>query len=137
MLLSYSSTLKSISHKIDYIQIPVSCRHLHFPKLNNVCHFSYNLANLSRSFCKCCLSPPVLTFLNTFVSSTNISMLLVILSSKSLIYIKNNKGHNTDPCGTPLKCAHVGYNEGRNNLNFSQQWDISYNTYILAVVIVT
>ena len=30
-------------------------------------------------------------------------MLLVILSSMSLIYSKNNKGHNTDPCGTPLK----------------------------------
>ena len=27
----------------------------------------------------------------------------IILSSKSLIYIKNNKGLNTDPCGTPLK----------------------------------
>ena len=44
----------------------------------------------------------MLTFLNTFVSSANLSMLLV-LSSKSLIYIKNNKGPNTDPCGTPLK----------------------------------
>ena len=31
------------------------------------------------------------------------STLLVILSSKSLIYIKNNKGPNTDPCGTPFK----------------------------------
>ena len=26
-----------------------------------------------------------------------------ILSSKSVIYIKNNKGPNTDPCGIPLK----------------------------------
>ena len=38
----------------------------------------------------------MLTFLNTFVS--NFSTLLVMLSSKSLIYIKNNKGHNTDQC---------------------------------------
>ena len=45
----------------------------------------------------------LLTFLNTFVSSANFSTLLVILSSKSLIYIKNNKGPNTDPCGIPLK----------------------------------
>ena len=26
-----------------------------------------------------------------------------MLMSKSLIYIKNNKGPNTDPCGTQLK----------------------------------
>ena len=45
----------------------------------------------------------MLTFLNTFVSAVNVSALLVILSSKSLIYIKNNKGPNTDSCGTPLK----------------------------------
>ena len=37
------------------------------------------------------------------MSSANSSTLLVILSSKSLVYIKNNKGPNTDPCGTPLK----------------------------------
>ena len=47
--------------------------------------------------------PMLLTFLNTFVSSTNFSTLLAILSSKSLIYIKNNKGPNTDPCVIPLK----------------------------------
>ena len=64
-----------------------ACRHLHFQKF------------------KCCLSPSVLIFLNTFVSSANFSTLLVILSSKSLIYIKNNKGPNTDPCGTPLKTS--------------------------------
>ena len=66
---------------------------------NKISHFT----NLSRSFCKCCLSPSVLTFLNSFVSSANFSMLLVILSSKSLIYITNNIGPNTDPSGTPLK----------------------------------
>ena len=52
-------------------------------------------------------SPSVSTLLSTFVfvSSAHFSTLLVILSSKSLIYIyiKNNKGPNTDPCGTPLK----------------------------------
>ena len=79
------------------------CRHLHFPKLNNIYHFSDHFTNLSRSFCKCWLSPSLLTLLNTFVSSANVSTLLVILSSKSLIYIKNNKGPSTDPSGTPLK----------------------------------
>ena len=39
--------------------------------------------------------------LKTFVSSANFGILLVMLSSKSLIYIKNNKGPNIDPCGTP------------------------------------
>ena len=38
-----------------------------------------------------------ITFLNTVVSSANFSTLLVISSSKSLKYIKNNKGPNTDP----------------------------------------
>ena len=38
----------------------------------------------------------MLTFLNTFVS--NFSTLLVMLSSKSLICIKNNKSYNTDQC---------------------------------------
>ena len=42
------------------------CRHLHFKKCNNICHFSDHLINLSRSFCKCCLSQSLLTFLNTF-----------------------------------------------------------------------
>ena len=37
------------------------------------------------------------------MSSANWSTLFVILSSKSLIYIKNNKGPNTDPWGTQLK----------------------------------
>ena len=61
------------------------CRHLHFPKFNNICNFADHLTNLSRSFCKCCLSPSLLTFLNTFVSPANFSMLLAILLSKSLI----------------------------------------------------
>ena len=55
---------------------------LYFLKLNNICHFKDHLTNLSRSFCKCCLSPSLLTLVNinfVVVSSTNFSMLLVIL----------------------------------------------------------
>ena len=74
-----------------------------FSKLFITFTSKFHFTNLSRSFCKCCLSPSVLTFLNTFMSSANFSTLLVIVSSKSLIYIKNNKGPNTVPCGTPLK----------------------------------
>ena len=37
------------------------------------------------------------------MSSTNLSTLLDMPSSKSFIYIKNSIGPNTDPCGTPLK----------------------------------
>ena len=65
--------------------------------------FSDHLTNVSRSLYKCSLSPPLLSLLNTFVSSANFGTLLVMLSSKSLIYINNNKDHNTDHCGTPLK----------------------------------
>ena len=67
--------------------------------------FQTILTNLSRSFCKCCLSPSLLTFIKNVVSSTNFSTLLVILLSKSFIYIKNSKGSNTDPCGTPLETS--------------------------------
>ena len=79
------------------------CMHLHFPKFNNICHFSDHLTNLSRSSCKLCLSASLVTFLNTFVSSANFSTLLDVSSSKSFIYIKNSIGPNTDPCGTPLR----------------------------------
>ena len=52
------------------------CIHLHFPKLNNICHFSDHLTNFSRSSCKLCLFVALVTFLNTFVSSANLSTLL-------------------------------------------------------------
>ena len=79
------------------------CRHLHFPKLNNICHLSDHLSNLSMSFCKVCLSPIYLVFLNSLVSSANFNMLHVTPSSKSFMYTKNKIGPSTDPCGTPLK----------------------------------
>ena len=81
------------------------CIHLHFPKLNNICHFSDHFTNLSRSSCKLCLSVSLVTFLNTFVSSANLSTLLDMSSSKSYIYIYILKivEPNTYPCGTPLR----------------------------------
>ena len=45
-------------------------------------YFFYHLTNLSRSSCKLCLSVSLVTFLNTFVSSTNFSTLLDMSSSK-------------------------------------------------------
>ena len=91
---------KSFSLKVVFSTVPpiVYCpssfpcpvwRHLHFPKLNSICHFSEHSGNLLRSSCKCCLSASLLIFLNTFVSSTNFNTLLVMSSSKSLLYIKN------------------------------------------------
>ena len=70
-------------------------KHLHFPKLNNICHFSDLLINLSTSFRKCCLSSSLLTLLNTFVTSANFSTLLFyiivhIIDIYIYIYIKNN-----------------------------------------------
>ena len=50
------------------------CRHLHFPKLNNICHFSDHLTNLSMSSCKFCLSPISLVFVNNLVSSANFNI---------------------------------------------------------------
>ena len=78
------------------------CRHLHFPKLNNICHFSGHLTNLSMSSCKFCLSHISLVFLNSLVSSANFNMLPVTPSSKSFMYTNNKIGPSTDPCGTPL-----------------------------------
>ena len=51
-------TVSPIFNLISKFPCPV-CRHLHFPKFNNVCYFSDHLTNLSRSFCTCCLSPSV------------------------------------------------------------------------------
>ena len=45
----------------------------------------------------------IIVNLSKHLGIANVSALLVILSFKSLIYIKNNKGPNTDHCGTPLK----------------------------------
>ena len=65
--------------------------------------FSYHLTNLSISSCYLCSSASLVTFLNTVVSSANLTTLLDMSSSKSCIYIKNSIGPNTDPCGTPFK----------------------------------
>ena len=79
------------------------CRHLHFPQLNNICHYSDHLTNLSMSSCKFCLSQISFTFLNSLLSSANFNILPVTPSSKSLMYTTNKIGPSTDHCGTPLK----------------------------------
>ena len=96
------STASPILYSLSVFPCPMWI-HLHFPKLNNICHFPDHLTNFSRSSCKLCLSVSLVTFLNTFVSSANLSTLLDMSFSKSFIYIKNSIGPNTDPCGTPLK----------------------------------
>ena len=60
----------------------------------------------------------LLSFLTIFVSSANFSTLLVTLSFKPLIYIKNNIGINTDPCRTPLK----------NDFHFETSTSITHET---------
>ena len=67
------------------------CTHFHFTKLNS-CFF------LDR-FCKCSLSPPVLTRL----CHSQMSVTFHTVVQDIDIFIKNNKCPNTDPCGTPLK----------------------------------
>ena len=54
-----------------------ACRHLHFSKLNNLCHFSDHLINVSMSSCSCYLSPFPLFSLKSSVSSANFNILLV------------------------------------------------------------
>ena len=80
------NTASNILYSSSMFQCPL-CIHLHFPKFNNICHFSDLLTNLSRSSCHLCLSVSLVTFLNTFVSSANLSTLLDMSSSKSFIYI--------------------------------------------------
>ena len=79
------STASPILYSSSMFPCPM-CMHLHFPKFY-ICHFSDHLTNLSRSSCKRCLSVSLVTFLNTFVSSANLSTLLDMSSSKSFIYI--------------------------------------------------
>ena len=78
------------------------CRHLHFPKLYNICHFSDHLTNLSMSSCKLRLSLISLVSMNGLVSSAHFNMLPVTPSSKSFMHTKNIIGPSTDPCGTPV-----------------------------------
>ena len=75
-----------ISQFMPAVSGPV-CRHLHFRKLNNICHFSDHLTNLSMSSCNICLSTISLVFLKRLVSSAHFNILLVTPSSKSLMYI--------------------------------------------------
>ena len=113
-ILSFIITPKSFSFTVLHRIVPpisqftpvfpcLACRHLHFWKLNNICHVSDHLTNLSISSCSCCLSPFPLIFLKSLVSSANFNILLVTPSSRSLMYIKNKIGPSTDHCGTPLK----------------------------------
>ena len=64
------------------------CIHLDFPKLGNICFFSDHLTNLSKSSSKLYISVSLVTFLNTLVSSANLSTLLDMSPSKSHIHIK-------------------------------------------------
>ena len=89
------STVPPILYCASSFPCPV-WRHLHFAKLNSICHFSDHSVNLLISSCKCCLFASLLIFLNTFVSSASFNTLLVMSSSKPLTYIKNKISPNTD-----------------------------------------
>ena len=60
-----AATVGSSTSAASMFPCPVGM-HLHFPKLNNIYHFSDHLTNLSRSSCKLCLSVSLVNFLNTF-----------------------------------------------------------------------
>ena len=64
---SFSVTvlLRIVPHISQFMPVfpgPV-CRHLHFPKCNNICPFSDHLTNLAMPSCNFCLPPISLVFL--------------------------------------------------------------------------
>ena len=130
------STSSPILYSSSMFPCPM-CVHLHFPKFNNICHFSDHLINLSRPSCQLCLSVLFVTFLNNFVSSENVSTLLDMSSSKSFIYIyiKTSIGPNTDPCGTPLK-TDFQFEISPSTITLYFQFEISPSTIILCLLCV-
>ena len=74
---------------------------LHFDGLNLLSHFFSQLSSAFRSSCNCILSLVLQISLYNKLSSekrqTSDSMWL----GMSLMYVKNNKGPSTVPCGTP------------------------------------
>jgi len=55
--------------------------------------------------CKLTQSFGALTLLKIIVLSANLKIQFLMPYSRSFIYMKNNIGHNTEPCGTPLRTA--------------------------------
>ena len=78
------------------------CIIAHLSRLNSICQSSDHLNNSIRSCLSLSLSSSDPTLATNFVSSANLSTVLRIPSSISLINTMNSTGPNTDPWGTPL-----------------------------------
>jgi hypothetical protein len=76
---------------------------LHLPLFRNICHLLHQFTNSFKSNCIVSVHDDRLA--NISVSSAFSLTLLMRLSLKSFIKIKNNSGPSTEPCGTPLKTS--------------------------------
>jgi len=104
---------------------------LAFCNVNSICHLSAQSQSLFRSCCNCSPSAELVTFLNILVSSANLSIMLMMSTSKSLIKIRNSSGPRTDPCGMPLNVsAHFELNPSKQTLCFLPLRPISQHDHL-------
>ena len=74
---------------------------LHLEGLNCICHSCCQISSLLRSSWRLSQSESSTTTPYRRVSSANSLTVEVIPFGRSLMYVKNNSGPNTGPCGTP------------------------------------
>src|SRR5688572_5076631 len=93
--------LSPISYSYPLFFLP-TCMIVHLSILKSMFQSPDHLYSFSKSFLSILLSSSLFAFAQSLVSSANLDILQTMSSSMSLIYITNNNGPNTDPCGTPL-----------------------------------
>lgn len=74
---------------------------LHFEGLNCICHSCCQISSLLTSSWRLSQSESSTTIPYKRVSSANSLTVEVRRFGRSLMYVKNNNGPSTDPCGTP------------------------------------
>ena len=74
---------------------------LHFERLNCICHSCCQISSLLRPSWRLSQSESSTTTPYKRVSSANSLTVEVRPFGRSLMYVKNNNGPSTDPCGTP------------------------------------
>ena len=74
---------------------------LHFDGLNLMSHFFSQLSSAFRSSCNCILSLVLRISLYNKLSSAKRRTSYSVWLGMSLMYVKNNKGPSTVPCGIP------------------------------------
>ena len=77
------------------------CITAHLTKLNFICHLLAQSASLLMFSCCSITAFGCLALFQSLMSSVNLEILLTMLLSKSLMYMRNSSGPSTLPCGTP------------------------------------